>query len=368
MGETTPTGEPPEDEGTSTFQDLKLTPKDLRDLFYTFPMPVWLINPATLAFLETNPAAVHLYGYSRDQFLSKKVVDIFQPEDAASFVQMLSENRAGFVRGGMWRHRSRDGRILDMDLVWCSFSLARQPCQCLMAFEMTERRWAEQLLTDVHTHTEEQLAARTMEMDVVAQEIESFAQALLQLRTELASAPEQLHQQLELMSSSLRQLNALTYVSAHLVDVDLSEVARTAAFELQQAYPGLALAFRIMPGVRAHADPKLMHQVFTQLFRNALVHTPRGSSPTVEFGARIEAEELICFVYYAPAGLQSASSLLLPFQGAHPEMLQDGIGLSIVRRIVTKHAGRIWTSSSPDSAAAICFSLPLPKDSRPENW
>jgi len=54
-----------------------------------------------------------------------------------------------------------------------------------------------------------------------------------------------------------------------------------------------------------------------------------------------------------------ADRLFTPFQRLHSEQEYggSGIGLSIVRRIVTRHGGKIWAAAAPDKGAAFYFTL-----------
>ncbi|MER3424914.1 MAG: hypothetical protein C4293_18530, partial [Nitrospiraceae bacterium] len=47
-----------------------------RLLFQRNPHPMWILDQETLAFLAVNDAAVHHYGYSRDEFLAMTIADI----------------------------------------------------------------------------------------------------------------------------------------------------------------------------------------------------------------------------------------------------------------------------------------------------
>jgi PAS domain-containing protein len=47
-----------------------------RVLFADNPLPMWVYDVGSLRFLEVNDAAVRHYGYSRDEFLAMRIVDI----------------------------------------------------------------------------------------------------------------------------------------------------------------------------------------------------------------------------------------------------------------------------------------------------
>ena len=47
-----------------------------RELFNNNPMPMWVLDTATLHFLEANAAAVQHYGYTNEEFLHITLADI----------------------------------------------------------------------------------------------------------------------------------------------------------------------------------------------------------------------------------------------------------------------------------------------------
>src|SRR5690348_11592344 len=57
-----------------------------RLLFEKSPVPMWVFDRDTLAFLEVNDAAVQHYGWSREEFLRMTIRDIRRSDDVAAVV------------------------------------------------------------------------------------------------------------------------------------------------------------------------------------------------------------------------------------------------------------------------------------------
>ncbi len=57
--------------------------ESFRLLFESNPVPMWLIDNSTLAYVAVNEAAVLKYGYSRDAFLGMRLTDILLPKSTA---------------------------------------------------------------------------------------------------------------------------------------------------------------------------------------------------------------------------------------------------------------------------------------------
>lgn len=91
-------------------QALRDSEAEARALFEYNPQPVWVYDVETLGFLEVNPAAQRIYGWSRSELLRMRVTDVRPPEDVPAFVRHLAYRHANPSDQGVWRHRTRDGR------------------------------------------------------------------------------------------------------------------------------------------------------------------------------------------------------------------------------------------------------------------
>jgi two-component system sensor histidine kinase/response regulator len=109
-------------------------------------------------------------------------------------------------------------------------------------------------------------------------------------------------------------------------------------------------------------DNSLLEQVLTNLLSNAFKFTRGRSQPRVEVSAASEGSNCVYVVRDNGVGFDTtyAHKLFGVFQRLHSatEFEGTGIGLSIVKRIVQRHGGRVWAESTPGEGAAFYFSLP----------
>jgi len=114
-------------------------------LFENNPHPTWVYDLETLQFLEVNKAAIAKYGFSRDEFLGMRITDIRPQEDVALLIDNLHEKRP-ILQSSQWRHRCKDGRILDLEVSSHLTQHKRRKAAVVVAQDITERKQAEEAL------------------------------------------------------------------------------------------------------------------------------------------------------------------------------------------------------------------------------
>lgn len=110
----------------------------VRDLFDHHPQPMWVYDLQTFRFLRVNNAALVAYGWSRDEFLALTAKDIRPPEEVASFVAAVGLRAAGAGSPGIFRHRTRQGRILMARISEHRVELDGRQAMMVMALDVTE--------------------------------------------------------------------------------------------------------------------------------------------------------------------------------------------------------------------------------------
>ena len=102
--------------------------------------------------------------------------------------------------------------------------------------------------------------------------------------------------------------------------------------------------------------------MFVNLLSNAVKVTRSRTAATIEAGRRAgRSHEVVLYVRDDGVGfdVQQAERLFGAFQRlpGTGDYEGDGIGLANVKRIITRHGGRVWAESAPGKGATFFFSL-----------
>ncbi len=123
---------------------LRVSEARYRLLFESSPLPKWLYDTGSLAFLAVNDAAVRLYGYSREEFLGMTIQDLRRPEDIPLLLASVQANSGGPAADGHWKHRKKDGSEIEVEITGHNFLVDGRDARMVVAQDVTERRKAEE--------------------------------------------------------------------------------------------------------------------------------------------------------------------------------------------------------------------------------
>jgi diguanylate cyclase (GGDEF)-like protein/PAS domain S-box-containing protein len=89
--------------------------ESFRLLFAQNPQPMWVFEIETLGFLEVNEAATRHYGYSREDFLARSLVDLIVADESAEARWQVSTEVSAYQQIGGMQHVRSDGSVIDVD-------------------------------------------------------------------------------------------------------------------------------------------------------------------------------------------------------------------------------------------------------------
>lgn len=115
-----------------------------------------------------------------------------------------------------------------------------------------------------------------------------------------------------------------------------------------------------------YASLSSVEQIFQNLITNALKYLRPGVAGTIEIGtiAANSPHMTTIFVRDNGLGISAAAQekLFLAFQRFHPDAAPgDGVGLALVKRLVSRSGGAVWCESTEGQGTCFYVSLPIPE-------
>ncbi|HWQ31630.1 MAG TPA: PAS domain S-box protein [Blastocatellia bacterium] len=129
-------------------KELRTSEARYRQLFDASPLPMWVYDLDTFAFLAVNQAALNKYGWSREEFLSMTSLDIRSAEEGARLRHFTRTGLKGRQHAGIWEHRKKDGTIIQADIISDDFIFEGKAARLVIANDVTERLRREQQLRE----------------------------------------------------------------------------------------------------------------------------------------------------------------------------------------------------------------------------
>ena len=264
----------------------------------------------------------------------------------------------------------------------------QKPIKLATALPVLERALAVRQLRIEKKRLEENVRERTEELKIANRELEAFSfsvshdlraplravaaftQALLS--EHVGSLNEDGRRMLQNVSAGaahmerlitdLLRLSQLNRQALHRQPMRFAELARRVIDDLVAERAGRDIEFVVADFPTWQVDPGLLQQVFVNLISNAIKFTRERAHARVEIGYRMDGTTLVCFVKDNGVGfnMKYMNKLFGVFQRLHSadQFEGTGVGLSIVRRIVERHGGKVWVDGAQDQGATFYFSLP----------
>jgi light-regulated signal transduction histidine kinase (bacteriophytochrome) len=149
----------------------------------------------------------------------------------------------------------------------------------------------------------------------------------------------------------LLKLSRVTTLTHDFVPVDLDDVMRQVAGDLEVAIHEASADVRIDELPTIDADPLQMRQLLQNLLSNAVKFRREGIAPSIHVSGRVHAGVAEILIDDNGIGFdpQHAARIFGVFERLHPRAAYPGtgIGLALCRKITHRHGGSITADSKP---------------------
>lgn len=367
---------------------LKLSYVYNRNLIEASLDPLVTINPDG-KITDVNLATEAVTGYPRSELMGRDFSGYFtEPEKARAGYRQAFET--GFVRDYPLEIRHLNGRITS---VLYNAAVYRDESGGIIgvfaaARDISERKEAEREIRKLNADLEHRVVERTVQLEAANKELEAFSYSVSHdLRSPLRAIQgfseiimEDYQDKLdEEGKKALGHISANVRKMAQLIDdllnfsrmgqkdmmkaeVDMKSLARSVFEELSQSTPGRLIQFDLKDLPHAYGDTSMLRQVFVNLISNSLKFTKSRETAVVEVGCKAGEKENIYYVKDNGVGfdMNYADRLFGVFQRLHEEAEFEGtgVGLALVKRIISRHNGRVWAEGKAKEGATFYFTLP----------
>jgi light-regulated signal transduction histidine kinase (bacteriophytochrome) len=172
-------------------------------------------------------------------------------------------------------------------------------------------------------------------------------------------------EQMQVLIDDLHSLSTVTRNNLKISHIDMNSMVKALCHEVQTASNKNEIKVVINNMPNAHADNTLIKQVWLNLINNAVKFSGKSSNPTITITGIEKGDMLTYSISDNGVGFNPAykDKLFGAFNRLHSrtDFEGTGVGLSVVRRIIHRHGGRVWAESEPDMGATFWFTLPSVK-------
>ncbi len=174
-------------------------------------------------------------------------------------------------------------------------------------------------------------------------------------------------EEIELLSKDLLEVGSTRWEALFNPQrLDLANVSAESILELEKQWlkRGIGINTDIPTDLpKVFADQRRMRQVLLNLMENALKYTQTGGTISIKMLHRTNQWVEVSVCDSGPGIPEEEQQRIFLDRVRLPQTSNRtsgfGIGLSVCRRIVEVHGGRIWVISEPGKGAWFCFNVPV---------
>ena len=370
-------------------EELRKTRNYLENLIDYANTPIIVWDPS-FGITRLNHAFERLTGLKADEVLGDPLATLFpessREESMAYIKRTLSGEHWEVVEIPIL---STDGSV--RTVLWNSANIQDKDGKIMATIaqgtDITERKRIEKELRRSRNGLEQRVKKRTEELARKNTEMERFIYTVSHdLRTPLISVSgflglikqdtekgdlEHLNTDLRIANEAVTKMDKLLMETLELSrigrvvnppeDVPFGEIVEDALGQTSEKIKSKGVKVSVAQNLSVvHVDRMRIAEILVNLIENSIKYMGDQAHPKIEIGHRHDEEETF-FVRDNGVGidLSQHEKVFGLFYRLDPKSKGTGVGLTIVKRIIEVHGGRIWIESELGKGCTVCFTLPL---------
>jgi PAS domain S-box-containing protein len=355
-------------------EEIKRSQEYTRSLIEASLDPLVTISPEG-KITDVNEASIQATGVAKDDLIGTDFSDYFtEPEKAREGYQQVFAK--GFVADYPLTIRHKNGKVTE---VLYNASVYTDDKNNVLGVFAAARDITAQRRQEIRINTlNEELEQRIIELESFSYSVSHDLRAPLRgvdgfiamfLNRYLDKVDDEgqrmlnnVRRNVTKMGSLIDELLTLSRIGMkdiQITTIDMTDLVYTVLEELEDVKGKANIIVRELGF--AKGDIALIKQVLVNLVSNAYKYSNKSEHPVIEIGCMVNGLDMHYFVKDNGVGfdMEYSNKLFGVFQRLHdPREYQGiGVGLAIVKRIITRHGGKVWAEGKENVGATFYFSL-----------
>ncbi len=335
--------------------------------------------------LDCNVRFAAMHGYEMAEMIGMDIVGLIAPESIQYIADQIRSGRTDRFETTALR---KDGSRFPVEGEKRMVSHQGTARWILALRDLTDQKRADAEIHQLTVELEHRVQVRTAELEAANKELDAFSHSVshdlraplraiegfsaMVMRDHSQHLDPQGHRLLGIVRTNVRQMSDLvdallgfsraSQAEMKCVPIDMTKMVKELLGEIVPDGQWNRFDVRVDDLPPATGDPELIRVVLQNLLSNAVKYSGKREHAVIEIGSRLGSDGPEYFVKDNGAGFDMtyASKLFGVFQRLHgvTEFEGTGIGLALVKRIVTRHGGAVWAEGEVGKGATFSFSLP----------
>ncbi len=357
-----------------TENDLKRVSSDIQDLYENAPCGYHSID-ANKNFVDINSTLLRWLGYQqKEEVLGRlKFSDIVSEDSLENFNTIFSNYlKQGYAHDVEFNLKRRDGSVFPV--VLSSLAIFDDKGNFVKSrtstFDNTARKLAETKIKSLNDELEAFTYSVSHDLRAPLRSIDGYARILQEDYNEkidnegrrvinvIISNAKRMGQLID----DLLDFSRVGRKEISRANIDMTAFVKSIVNELIEQEQREEVEVIIHPLITSCVDVDMIRQVWLNLISNALKYTGKTKNARIEIKSWEENEAVCYSISDNGVGfeMQYVDKLFGVFQRLH--RMQDfsgtGVGLAIVKRIISRHQGDVWAEGKLNEGATFYFRIP----------